>query len=92
MDLVQRVRLRELPQRGHGAQLRQHVGPQVVGDQLVTLEVGAVHPDLCQQPIRACVGGQEDGVLRTGSLLQLKEGNHRLTNCINASLQDKCCT
>lgn len=71
MYLVQRVQLGELSQCGHAAQLSQHVSPQVVGRQLVTLEVGAVNPNLCQQPITARVRGQEDRVLGAGGLLQL---------------------
>lgn len=70
---MQRVQLWELSQRGHAAQLPQHVSPQVVGGQLVTLEVCVVNPNLCQQPITAVVRGQEDRVLRTGCLLQLKK-------------------
>lgn len=73
MDLVQRVRLWELSQRGHTAQLSHHVSPHVVGGQLVTLEVRAANPDLSQQPITAIVRGQEDRVLRTGCLLQLRK-------------------
>ena len=72
MHLVQRVQLWELPQRGHAAQLGQHVSPQVVGAQLVTLEVCAVNPDLSQQPITAGVRRQEDRVQRTRALLQLQ--------------------
>lgn len=72
LHLVQGVVLRKLPQRGNAAQLRHHMGPHVMGDQLVTLEVGAVDPDLSQQPVTAGVRGQKDRVLRTGRLLELK--------------------
>ena len=70
--LVQWVGLWQLPQRGHAAQLSQHVRAQVVGGQLVTLEVCAVDPHLSQQPITAGVRGQEDRVVRAGGLLQLR--------------------
>lgn len=73
VNLVQRVDLRQVSQRGHTDQLPHHVSPQVVRGQLVTVEVGAVDPNLRQQPITAVVRGQEDRVLRTGRLLQLKE-------------------
>lgn len=73
VNLVQGVDLWQLSQRGHATHLPQHVGPQVVRGQLVTLEVCAVNPNLSQQPITAGVRGQEDGVLRARRLLQLKE-------------------
>lgn len=72
VDLVQRVWLWELSQCGHAAQLSHHVSLQKMGGQLVALEVGTVNPDLRQQPITAPVRGQEDWVLRTRCLLQLK--------------------
>lgn len=73
VNLVQRVEVRQLPQRGHADQLPHHVSPQVVRRQLVTVEVRAVDPNLRQQPITASVRRQEDRVLRTGRLLQLEE-------------------
>lgn len=70
--LVQRVHFRQLPEGGGAAQLAQHVGLQVMGDQLVALEVTTLHPHLRQQPITSGVGGQEDRVVRAGGLLQLE--------------------
>lgn len=71
---MQRVDVGQLSQRGHAEQLPQHVGPQVVRHQLVTLEVCTVNPNLSQQPITAGVRGEEDRVVRAGCLLQLKGG------------------
>lgn len=70
---MQGVLFWQLSQRGHTAELGHHVGPQVVGDHLVMLEVCTVNPHLCQQPIRARVRGQEDGILRAGVLQELKD-------------------
>lgn len=72
VHLVQGVWLWELSQRGHAEKLSQHVSLQVVGHQLVTLEVCTAKPGLSQQPIAAMVRGQEDGVLGVGLLLQLR--------------------
>lgn len=73
--LVQWMILRKLPQGGHTAQFRHHMGPHIMGDQLVTLEVCAMDPHLRQHPITAGVRGQEDRIQRTRFLLELKEKN-----------------
>lgn len=71
------------PKGGGAVELPQHVGLEVVGDQLVALEVRAVHPHLSQQPITGRVRGHEDWILRTRGLLQLKGGRVHYTKIKN---------
>lgn len=71
--LEERVAHGQLPQGGHGNDLRQQMRPEKVGDVLVYMEVGVAHPHLGQGPVPHGVTGKEDGAVGAWGLAKLWE-------------------
>lgn len=61
----------QVAQGGDSEDLPKQVGPQQVGEELMTVEVSVAHPGLGQQPIPFIITRQEDGAAGSWRLAEL---------------------